>query len=217
MILAGLLLAAKTAGIDHIILGVPNLDEGMRAFETRTGVKPLRGGRHPLRGTENALVSLGGGVYLEIIAPQPEAKANEMVTALRALKRPTLVGWAVHVPEEKDAAAKLASAGFKVSAPMPGSRVTPEGKTLEWVTFVVEKPRGDAVPFFIRWGAATAHPSLTSPGGCTMTSFAIADPAGDELSKLLGALGVKAGVKRAKAPRMRLELRCGKRAVSFDN
>jgi hypothetical protein len=123
LILAGLLLAAKTAGIDHIILGVPNLDEGMRAFETRTGVKPLRGGRHPLRGTENALVSLGGGVYLEIIAPQPEAKANEMVTALRALKRPTLVGWAVHVPEEKDAAAKLASAGFKVSAPMPGSRV----------------------------------------------------------------------------------------------
>lgn len=204
-----------TAGADHIMLGAASLDEGMREFERLTGVRPVRGGRHPSRGTENALVSLGRGVYLEIIAPQPDAKPNEMVNALRAMKRPALVGWAVHVPDAKDAAARMAQAGFKATASTPGSRVTPEGKTLEWVTFVAEQPEGAVVPFFIRWGAATAHPSTTSPGGCAIASFAVADPAGAELSKLLGALGVTADVKTAKDAQMRLALRCGAREATF--
>jgi len=215
MISAVLLFAVQTVGIDHIIIGVPDLESGMRAFEQRTGVKPLRGGRHPMRGTENALVSLGNGSYLEIIAPQPDAQPNEMVTALRALKGPALVGWAVHVADATDAAARLAQAGFKASPLRPGSRVTPEGKKLEWVTFGVEQPSGDAVPFFIRWGDTTEHPSTTSPGGCAMASFTIADPRGAELSKLLDTLGVKAQVKPGKESRMHLELRCGERKAAF--
>jgi len=173
------------------------------------------GGKHPSRGTENALISLGRGEYLEIIGPQAGAQPNEMVTALRALKRPALIGWAVHVVDAKDAAAKLQAAGFTASAPRAGSRITPQGATLEWVTFDVEKPRIGSAPFFIQWGAATTHPSVTSPGGCTMTSFAVSDPAGDDLSRLLAALGVSADVRKADRARMRLDLRCGKREASF--
>src|SRR5438067_4180045 len=101
----------KTAGIDHILIGVSDLEEGIRAFEKSTGVAALRGGRHPLRGTENALVSLGGGAYIEIIAPQPNAAPNDFVTQLRALRAPAVVGWAVHVVDAKDAAARLERAG----------------------------------------------------------------------------------------------------------
>src|SRR5438046_595593 len=129
----------KTAGIDHIMIGVSELDEGIRAFQRATGVAPARGGRHPSRGTENALLSLGGGAYLEIIAPQHDAQPNEMVTELRALRGPALVGWAVHVIDANDAAARLERAGFTPSKPQPGSRVTPQGATLEWSTFGLEK------------------------------------------------------------------------------
>ena len=45
-------------------------------------------------------------------------------------------------------------------------------------------------PFFIKWGAATKHPSTTAPGGCEMPSLKIVDPASDRLSAALGALAV---------------------------
>jgi hypothetical protein len=224
MQLFGLMLAAalmnhpyKTAGIDHILIGVSDLEEGIRAFEQSTGVAAVRGGRHPSRGTENALVSLGGGAYLEIIAPQHDAQPNEMVTSLRALRAPALVGWAVHVVDANDAAARLESAGFKASKPQPGSRVTPQGATLEWSAFGVEKPQIAGAPFFIQWGDKTTHPSLTSPGGCALASFQVRDPAGDDLSRLLKALGVKADVGKADHARMHLDIRCGARTASFDS
>jgi hypothetical protein len=59
--------AAPTVHIDHILLGIDDLDRGMDLFEQRSGVRPVQGGKHP-GGTHNALVSLGDGTYLEIIA-----------------------------------------------------------------------------------------------------------------------------------------------------
>jgi len=214
--LTGAVKPYDSAGVDHILLGAASLDEGIRAFESATGVSPVRGGKHPNRGTENALVSLGRGVYLEIIAPQPDAQPNEMVTQLRALRAPALIAWAVHVTDAADAAARLGRAGFPTTAPQPGSRVTPQGATLSWVAFQLEKRVGSA-PFFIRWGDSTTHPSITSPGGCTLTSFRVSDPQGDELSRLLAAVGVAADVRSAERAEMRLTLRCGGREAAFDS
>jgi hypothetical protein len=214
MILAAALY--QTAGLDHILIGVPNLDDGIRAFEQATGVTPVRGGKHPTRGTENALVSLGHGSYIEIIAPQPDAAPNEFVTQLRALHGPALVGWAVHVVDADEAARRLGQAGFIPSPRQPGSRVTPQGTTLQWTTFGIARPQIATAPFFIQWGATTTHPSLTSPGGCTLQSFEIGDPAAAELSRLLITLGVKTNVAAAAHPRMHLTIRCGKRTASFD-
>src|SRR5688572_3845719 len=64
---------APLAQFDHLVIAVRSLEEGVAEFERLTGIKAGPGGRHPGRGTENALVSLGGGKYLEIIAPQAGA------------------------------------------------------------------------------------------------------------------------------------------------
>src|SRR5690349_11197497 len=72
--------------LDHVILGCSNLDLGIALVEERTGVRAAIGGIHPDRGTMNALASLGDRHYLEIMAPNPDAK-NVQAWAVPRLNR----------------------------------------------------------------------------------------------------------------------------------
>lgn len=207
----------SATGLDHIIIGVPSLESGIAAFEKATGVTPQRGGRHPMRATENALVSLGERRYIEIVAPQADAGTSDpFVVELRRLPGPSLVGWAMHVGDAEAASAKIAKGGFRLSPPRPGSRVTPSGETLEWVTFGVMEPQIATAPFFIQWGAKTRHPSLSAPP-CALVSFALEDPQGKDLTRLLDAAGARAVVRVGERPHMHLEIRCGEREAKFDS
>ena len=60
---------SSAVDLDHLILGINDLQHGIAVFNRLTGVTPRPGGEHPGRGTHNALVSLGDGRYLEIVAP----------------------------------------------------------------------------------------------------------------------------------------------------
>lgn len=207
---------APLAAIDHLIIGVSNLDEGIAAFTAATGVVAVRGGKHPTRGTENALVALGNGTYLEIIAPQAEAPDdNPMVKSLRALTKPTTVGWALRVNDAPAVRARLVAAGFEVTEPRPGSRRTPSGEMLEWTTFGLAKEASDAVPFLIQWSAATPHPSATSPAGCVLESFEIQDPEAATISRFVNVLGVNVPVHAAARTNMIIALQCGGRRAEF--
>jgi hypothetical protein len=202
-------------GIDHILLGAPSLDSGIAAFEAATGVSPTRGGRHPMRGTENAIVSLGKGTYLEIIAPQATASDEDpFVKQLRQFRSPTVVGWAVHVQDVANAKDRLQRAGARTSPPQPGSRITPDGRKLEWTTFEIERPEIENAPFFIRWNDSTVHPSAAA-AQCSLVSFEIDERNASELSRLLSALDVTANVRSAPHSNFKLMIQCGDRRASF--
>ena len=62
--------------IDHLVIGVAELDAGVRQFEELTGIRPAFGGEHPDLGTHNALISLGDRTYLELLAPRPGANVT---------------------------------------------------------------------------------------------------------------------------------------------
>ena len=217
LLLAIVLAATTRQNVDHIMIGVPNLETGMAAFEKATGVKPVRGGVHPGRGTQNALVSLGDGTYLELIAPQAQPDAmTDRVKELRSLTSATLLTWAERISDVSAARKKLESAGFTLTPPMPGARNTPAGGHLQWTTFEIATPKIDAAPFFINW-KTQQHPSKTSPSECTMRTFEIADPKAAALNDLLRVTGMSLRAKRADATRMRLVLQCGARTVEFTN
>ena len=203
------------AQVDHVVVAIRSLPEGTAAFERLAGVKPVAGGKHPNRGTENALVSLGGGTYLEIIAPQAGAELSALDQPMRDLTELTVIGWAVGVSSAEEARARLIKAGTTPSPITGGSRVTPPGAKLEWDTFGLLTPEIPVAPFFIHWKEASAHPSSTSPRGCTLTKLAVQDPSGADLSRVLTALGVGDVTVTSAPAAIRVALSCPKGPVTL--
>jgi hypothetical protein len=202
------------ATIDHLVLGVGNLEAGVAQFRELTGVEPVFGGKHPSGGTQNALASLGGGTYLEIIAPVPGEKLDPRFARLAGLEQLTPLTWAVGVADAAALVPELQALGHKALGPFPGSRVKPDGQVLEWNIVAIESTN-PALPFFIQWKAGTAHPSATSPGGCTLDALKLHDADPATLKKLADRLGLQIAVETAAAPGMGFSLRCPKGAVEF--
>ena len=181
-------LCAQTKGavptiLDHILLGSRDLDEGVAVVEARTGVRAAFGGVHPGRGTQNALLSLGDRHYLEIIAPDPKqaGKVTPMVRAdllshLRSLSEPRLVGWAAHPGNLDVLAEQLRKAGMSFHGPTPGSRQRPDGRLLEWKTLHLDNDESGLLPFFIDWSADSPHPASDAPTGCLLEHFELVSP-----------------------------------------
>ena len=182
--------------MDHLVLGVPDLKQGIDLVELKTGVRANFGGRHPGRGTHNALLSLGGRQYLEIIARDPQQpQATPLLFAgLEGLEEPRFVSWAVAVDNIATVSQRAIAADCKVVGPTEGSRARTDGKLLKWKTLTVIDPAIDLLPFFIAWDRETPHPSQDSPAGCTLQSFEMQHTEPERLRELLAKLGVDASV-----------------------
>ena len=201
--------------VDHILLGVADLDRGVAAMEKLTGVRPVYGGKHP-RGTHNALLSLGGQTYLEIVAVQPGATPPPDLPDLRGFDNPTPIGFAVGGGDLAALRAAITKAGFAVTPPRPGSRVTPAGATLRWQMFGLADEVEQA-PFFIVWEPGTPHPATTSPAGCTLSQLQVGSPHQESLQRLQAALGLPIQVVKATAATYAVTLECPRGTVMFRN
>jgi hypothetical protein len=175
--------------LDHLILGVADLDEGIAQFERLTGVRASHGGKHPT-GTHNEFA------------------------ALAWLKELTPVGWAVAASNLESLRTTLAAAELPLGEPEAGSRATPDGRTLRWQTARLRNAFREA-PFFIAWSPDTAHPSTTNPPGCTFSALTIACPSGEVLGRLCTALDLPVTVSVAASPTVTLDLLSPKGPVHF--
>ncbi len=186
--------------VDHIIVGIADLDEGIEQLEALTGVRAVIGGEHPGRGTRNALISLGTGHYMELLAPVPGGVIDEfddLAGDLPGFSELTPIGWAASSTNVDDLAQRLVAAGYEVAGPVAGSRVKPDGSVLEWRTLAIEQPLIAGAPFFIEWGESSVHPSASSPAGCELGTVNLQDPSSDALRDLMDLLGLDVGVEQA--------------------
>ncbi|WP_343081212.1 VOC family protein [Ostreiculturibacter nitratireducens] len=169
--------------LDHIAIAARTLEEGTRAVEEVLGISLAPGGRHPLMGTHNRLLSLGPGLYLEVIAIDPEAAKPAHPRWFRLDEfdgPPRLANWVVRVPD-LDAALAAAPKGA-------GRPVALERGDLRWRMGVTETgrlPFDDAFPAFIEW-EGEAHPSARLPDvGCRLTRLTVTHPRAEALRAAL--------------------------------
>ncbi len=206
--------------VDHLLLGISDLDKGIAWVERLTGVKAAIGGSHPGVGTRNALLSLGGRRYLEIIAPDPAQTAFNSRQDVRKLVEPRLMTWAAATKDIASLARRAGEGGRQIFGPRDGSRARPDGRTVRWKTLGVMHQFGsalvDPVPFFIEWAADAIHPSQDSPTGCVLQSFAIEAPNASGVSDELRRLGIDAVVKEATALRLVATVKTPKGLVTLE-
>ncbi len=141
--------------IDHIVIGVRDLDTAGAQFEDRHGLTAIEGGRHPGWGTANRLVPLGAA-YLELVTVVDQAEASNgefgrWVSTM--LQGNSGFGWAVRTDDLDRTASRL---GLEVAE---GSRRSRSGQLLHWrIAGVAHAVRDSSLPFFIQWGANTPLP-----------------------------------------------------------
>jgi len=191
------------AMLDHILLGSNDLDAGIAFVEQHTGLRAAFGGVHPGRGTRNALLSLGTGCYLEIIAPDPQQAGVPDPYGLQSLATPRLVNWAVHLASLDEQVRRLTEADIAFEGPTAGSRNRPDGRVLHWRTLRLKDDRHGLLPFFIEWGAGSVHPSADAPKGCRLVRFGAAAPRPDELGAVFARLGIEVRVESSDRPQLR--------------
>jgi hypothetical protein len=199
--------------IDHVIVGVADLDRGMNQFEQLTGVRPVIGGDNPARSSRNALVSLGNGRYLELVAPRSDASPSADIDVLRRLKDLTPLGWVVSTRQPEVTVRHLKQLGYGISDPLPGSRVKPDGTRVKWVRFRITKPELAQAPVLINWDSLSVHPSIDSPAGCELTNLTLVVSSQAPYQRLLQALPVGVGMRKADKLRLELTLSCPKGIV----
>ncbi len=195
--------------VDHLVYGVADLGQGIDAIERLLGARPVIGGRHPAYGTHNALLSLGPGTYLEVIAPDPglPVPTHGRVFGLDSLRGPRLVTWALRTEQIERDAARAEAASVDVGAITLGARETPGGATLTWrLTDPYAMGLGGAVPFLIQWDRSD-HPARSTPSGGILTGFRIEHPDLEHARVALQALGAPIQVTSGPVCRLIAEIR----------
>jgi hypothetical protein len=184
--------------LDHVVFAAHDLDAAVEDLHRRLGIRAGAGGRHAGVGTHNALLSLGGDAYLEVIAPDPtQPPPARRPFGLDSLNTPGLAGWAVACADIDGTVARARERGYDPGDPLEMERATPDGSLLRW-RLTTREFGGGPVPFLISWGT-TPHPARSAPAGLRLVEFRIEHPDPASIMATLAALDVDVPVAKANA------------------
>ena len=190
--------------IDHLVYATPDLEATLRSLAELLGVEAAPGGRHPLWGTRNALLSLGGRAYFEIVGPDPTQKPPPLPRpfGIDGLSAPRLQTWVVRGENLDPLVSRARAAGLELGTVEARSREKPDGTLLRWtMTDPYREREGGVIPFLIDWGS-TPHPASTSPAGCSLVALRAEHPDPERVRALLAGLGALIPVSSAPRPRL---------------
>lgn len=185
-------------GIDHITVGVSDLEAGVAQYR-RLGFTVQSGGVQPGRGMHNA-VAWNGEDYIELLAIRDEAEYRAASASGGAFARFVAAGGGIHAVAltSDDLAADVAAMrarGADVGDPVEGSRLTPEGAVLHWKSAALGAVHGLPLLFVEhltrlerRRPSAAPHPNAVS---ALERAYIVVDNAEAKAAELARILGVQ--------------------------
>lgn len=208
--------------LDHLVLACLDLDEGARWLGERLGAAPEPGGRHEGFGTHNRLLSLGEGVYLELLAADPAQPAPPRprlfgMEAPRLRERlahgPRLLHWVVRAGSP----AQLEATVRDPLGATAGRVVSMSRGVLAWRIALRddgECPPG-GLPTPIDWGAAPHPCTLLPDRGVRLAALeaGVAAPVAEWLRGRLDEARLALRVAEAPCLRARLQAADGRELV----
>ena len=182
-----------TTAIDHLAIGARSVQDGVEYIRRELGVEIPAGGEHPHMGTHNHLMRLGTGMFLELIAinPQGDLPAQPRWFGLDdpAVRRsiagqPRLLTWVANT-SDLGAATSAATIDFGVISELSRG-------DLRWSFALPEDGRllaGGMLPYLMKWSSDT-HPSARMADlGCELLSVTLRHANSEWLSRQLTAIG----------------------------
>jgi catechol 2,3-dioxygenase-like lactoylglutathione lyase family enzyme len=135
--------------IDHIIIGVQNLEKAALQFSQKLGLAVSSGGIHPTGGTTNRIIVIGD-TYLELIAIHNFAEAQQSMLDRLAIQEGYLNFVLASNDIEADSNA-IINRGIQILGPTPGSLRAADGRTRGWSRTNIERPDlAQRYPFIIQ-------------------------------------------------------------------
>ena len=179
------------AVLDHLTVAALTLEQGVDHVRGCLGVVVPPGGKHPLMGTHNCLMRLGDGLFLEIIAPDPDARPQR--TRWFALDDPDMRARLKHTPQlissvvrVRDLKAALGGIDKSVGEALPLTR-----GSMSWLISVPRDgsmPFGGAFPTLIEWPPGPHPAEQMADLGCRFEHLSIEHPDSADLKAALGPI-----------------------------
>ncbi len=139
--------------IDHIIIGVHDLEKAATQFSQKLGLAVSGGGIHPTGGTANRIIVIGD-TYLELMAIYKSEEAQQSLRDRLAMQE----GYLNFVLASNDIEAEtraMSNRGIHVLGPTPGSLRAADGRTRSWSRLDIERPDlAQHYPFIIQHDSA---------------------------------------------------------------
>ena len=134
--------------IDHLVIGVHDLDQATSDYET-LGFTVQPGGTHAGGLTHNALIGFEDGTYVELIAFTDPSQPSDHRWWEAIAAGEGLIDFAVGTDNVAEDAQRLADAGIDTEGPVDGGRTRPDGQEVGWRNLVLPNAAATALPFVI--------------------------------------------------------------------
>ncbi len=139
--------------LDHIIIGVNDLEQATSIFSQKLGLAVSGGGIHPSGGTANRIIVIGD-TYLELISVRTLAEAQQSMLE-RLAKGEGYLNFVLSSNDIEADTAAMARRGVAVIGPKAGQLKAPDGYTRGWSRTDVERPDlTQHYPFIIQHDSA---------------------------------------------------------------
>src|ERR1700730_12914087 len=117
---------AMLTGLDHIIIGVNNLERATEIFSHELGLAVSGGGIHPTGGTANRIIVIGDS-YLELISVHAPAEAQPSIRA-RLEKGEGYPNFVLASDDIQADSAAMARRGISILGPHAGELKADDGR-----------------------------------------------------------------------------------------